>query len=92
MAVDHRPEHSTGPDGSHPGRTLGRRVPRPIGPLSAPTAAEVAWTQTIAPRATRVPKGLFRYRSHEDANADWERWHADMVAATVRRGPRRDRP
>lgn len=29
-----------------------------------------------------MPKGIFRYRSHEEANADWERWNAELVAET----------
>jgi hypothetical protein len=34
---------------------------------------------------TRVPKGVFRYRSMTEANADWERWHAELVAAMARK-------
>jgi hypothetical protein len=34
---------------------------------------------------TRVPKGVFRYRSMAEANADWERWHAELVAAMARK-------
>ena len=37
---------------------------------------------------TRVPKGVFRYRSHEEANADWERWQAELVAETARQRTR----
>jgi hypothetical protein len=43
----------------------------------------------MAVRETRVPKGIFRYATMEEANADWERWHAELVAemAKKRRGP-----
>lgn len=34
----------------------------------------------MSQRRTRVPKGLFRYRSHAEANADWTRWQAAAVA------------
>jgi hypothetical protein len=30
---------------------------------------------------TRAPKGVFFYRSHEEANADRERWLIDAVVA-----------
>jgi len=30
----------------------------------------------------RVPKGIFRYKSHEEANADMERWLAKTLDNT----------
>ena len=39
----------------------------------------------MAPPRTHVPKGVFRYRSMQEANADWERWQADALTA----GPKR---
>jgi len=59
-----------------PRRTIGKRTPRPAGTLRPPTAEQRAWMQQMARKRTRVPKGVFRYRSMEEANADWERWHA----------------
>jgi len=38
------------------------------------------WMLKMAARRTRVPKGVFRYRSIEDANEDWERWQATALA------------
>jgi hypothetical protein len=26
-----------------------------------------------------APKGVFRYKSHEDANRDWDRWMSERV-------------
>ena len=26
-----------------------------------------------------APKGVFRYRSHEEANRDWDRWMSERV-------------
>jgi hypothetical protein len=63
-------------------RIIGRRRPRDIGEPGPPTDQEQAWLLSFANRRTRVPKGIFRYRTHEEANADWERWNAELVAAT----------
>ncbi|EIC19701.1 hypothetical protein Thi970DRAFT_03293 [Thiorhodovibrio frisius] len=70
-------------------RVIGRRQERPVGKLGAPTPAAQRWSETMAVRETRVPKGIFRYATMEEANADWERWHAELVAemARKRRGP-----
>ena len=38
------------------------------------------WVRQMAQERTRVPKGVFRYRSLTEANVDWERWHAERVA------------
>ena len=62
-------------------RIIGRRKTAPFGPLRAPSRAERAWVAALARRCTRVPKGLFRYRSHAEANRDWERWQAAALAA-----------
>ncbi len=61
-------------------RVIGRRTLRPAGVLRAPTGEERAWVAAMSQRRTRVPKGLFRYRSHAEANADWTRWQAAAVA------------
>jgi hypothetical protein len=66
-------------------RTIGKRTQRPIGILAQPTPEEIAWREAMAQTRTRVPKGVFRYLTQEAANADWERWQAELVAATVRR-------
>ena len=57
-----------------------RQTPR-LGALRAPSAEERAWMARMAPAQTRVPKGIFRYRSLQEANADWERWQADAIVA-----------
>lgn len=64
-------------------RIIGRRKPRDMGEPAPPTRQEQIWLASFARRRTRVPKGVFRYRSHEEANADWDRWHAELVAETV---------
>jgi hypothetical protein len=64
-------------------RTLGRRVAQTIGPVRPPTEQQRAWVRQMARHHTRVPKGIFRYASMVQANADWERWHAEMVTAAV---------
>ena len=64
-------------------RIIGHRKPRGMGGLGPPTYQEQAWLSGFANRRTRVPKGVFRYRTHEEANADWDRWNAELVAETV---------
>ncbi len=58
-------------------RVIGKSSARPVGDLRLPTAEELAWVETMARYRTRVPK--FRYRSMAEANADWDRWHAELV-------------
>lgn len=48
--------------------------------LRGPTDAEVRANREAADGAPRVvPKGVYRYRSHVEANADTERWIVDGV-------------
>jgi hypothetical protein len=72
-------------------RTLGKRSPRPAGELRPPTPAERQWVRQMAQHGKRVSKGLFRYHSMAEANADWNRWHAElaveMAGADIRPGP-----
>jgi hypothetical protein len=59
-------------------RTVGRRVPPPVG--APPTAeAREAWAAMAAYR-TRVPKGVLIYGSHEEMTRDRERWTARAMA------------
>lgn len=69
-----------------PRRTLGRRTPRPVGTLQAPSREQREWMQKMAPKHSCVPKGVFRYRSMAEANADWERWHAAALVKTPTHG------
>ncbi|CAK0740231.1 conserved hypothetical protein [Gammaproteobacteria bacterium] len=64
-------------------RIIGCRKVREMGAPGSPTSEERAWFVNFSHRRTRVPKGVFRYRTHEEANADWERWNAELVAETV---------
>lgn len=57
-------------------RTVGRRQARDGMPLSA---ADRAAMTTSAAYRTRAPKGIFRYRSAEEMNADRQRWIVDAV-------------
>jgi hypothetical protein len=40
----------------------------------------------MAAYRTRAPKGVFVYRTHEDANHDRERWIVDAVVAKHENG------
>lgn len=62
-------------------RIIGHRQTPLLGALRAPSAEERAWVARMAPAQTRVPKGVFRYRSLHEASADWERWQADVITA-----------
>jgi len=59
-------------------RVAGRRLPPPVGAL--PTPETRAAMTRMANYLTRAPKGIFRYKSHEQANRDREQW---QVAAVV---------
>lgn len=57
-------------------RTVGRRVPPPVGMPPTPEA-RAAWDSLLAYRA-RAPKGVFVYRSHAEMARD--RWTAEAVS------------
>jgi hypothetical protein len=58
-------------------RVIGnRKIPVP-GP-NGPSDADVAASQEIAMAAPQTaPKGVYRYRSHAEADRDAERWAVD---------------
>lgn len=62
-------------------RIIGTRKTPLVGVLRAPTADEQHWVARMAPAQTRVPKGVFRYKTAHEANADWERWQAAAITA-----------
>jgi hypothetical protein len=66
-----------------PTRTLGHRRPPPFGVLRPPSDNERAWVAAMASRLTRVPKGVFRYASHAEANDEWERWLAAAITGAA---------
>lgn len=59
-------------------RTVGRRQPREGRPL---TPADRAAMTRMAQYVTRTPKGIYRYRSHAEMDADRLRWTVDAVVA-----------
>lgn len=65
-------------------RVIGQRKTRQLGTLRAPSAQERAWVARMAPARTRVPKGVFRYRTMQEAGADWESWQADTLTALTK--------
>jgi hypothetical protein len=62
-----------------PMRVVGGRL-APL-PGEAPTKAAREAMSQMARYRTRVPKGVFHYRSHEEANRDRERWLTDAMVA-----------
>jgi len=63
------------------GRVVGRRQSREGQPLTASDRDAMA---AMARYRTRVPKGVFRYSSHEQMEADRLRWTIDAVVARAR--------
>jgi hypothetical protein len=60
-------------------RVVGRRSPPPPGELPGKPARE-AMAQ-MAQYRTRAPKGVFHYKSHEEANRDRDRWLTEAMLA-----------
>lgn len=55
-------------------------------PLGQPPSREARDALTkMAQYRTRAPKGVFIYKSHEEANADRERWLVDAIVARQQR-------
>jgi hypothetical protein len=66
-------------------RTVGRRTAPRAGVL--PSAETRAAMDSLAGHLTRVPKGVYRYASHDDMERDRDRWQtAAMVDAVRARG------
>jgi hypothetical protein len=64
-------------------RCVGRRQRAPSSTANGlgqpPTAVAREAMTRMARYRTRVPKGVFIYASHEQANQDWERWRAEAM-------------
>jgi hypothetical protein len=65
-------------------RVAGRRIQPPAGTLPS-VEARAAMTR-MANYLTRAPKGIFRYKSHEEANRDREEWQLAAVLEKQARG------
>ncbi len=66
-------------------RTIGKRkscLERVSLKPRAPSEASIQWIADMAKHSCfRAPKGIFRYRSHEEANRDWKKWELDSIRA-----------
>jgi hypothetical protein len=69
-------------------RTVGKRQnPRPSSAVELgqpPAPAARAAMARMAQYRTRVPKGVFIYGSHEEANRDWDEWLVAGMRANTR--------
>ena len=69
-------------------KVVGRRSPGPRSTgtdLGRPPGVEARAAMTrMANYRTRVPKGVYIYVSHEEANRDWERWRLATMEANSR--------
>ena len=62
----------------------------PSAGMRGPTPQEVEASVENARRMPRViPMGVYRYRSHAEANADMDRWTADAMVARAKELARR---
>ena len=73
-----------GLEGEHFIRVVGKRQRPAAGKPPSPEARE-AMTR-MAQYLTRAPKGVFIYRSHEEANRDRERWLIESMVDKHRNG------
>lgn len=69
------------PDPSAPARTVGRRNFIVVG-LGGPADQEYTASIANSHKIAGVPKGIHRYKSHEDANAAMDRWIVQAAVAT----------
>lgn len=60
-------------------RVIGRRktLGTTPGTISIDT---IKWMDDMNQYKTRVPKGIFRYKSHEEANRDMEYWLSQTLS------------
>lgn len=63
-------------------RIVGERGRPPSG--EPPTAEARGALGKMAQYRTRAPKGVFVYKSHEEANGDRERWLLDAMVAKAK--------
>lgn len=63
------------------GKTVGRRQAREGRPL---TATDRALQAQMAQYRTRAPKGVFKYSSHAEMEADRMRWLVDAMVEKTR--------
>ena len=59
-------------------RVIGRRKTGGTTPGTI-SKEHMAWMDSMNQYKTRIPKGIFRYRSHEEANNDMEKWLSEMI-------------
>ena len=65
-------------------RVVGRRVRPPLG--QPPSAEAQAAHASLSQYRTRVPKGVFIYRSNEEMEADRLRWTVEAMVERARHG------
>jgi hypothetical protein len=70
------------PDEQPIARVVGRRARAPVG--MPPSRAARAALDSLALRRTRVPKGVVRYRCHEDMIRDRDRWQSEAMAEVAK--------
>lgn len=59
-------------------RILGKRKDSSL--VSETGIKTISVVEKKFPVETRIPKGIFRYNSHEEANADMDEWIAETLA------------
>lgn len=64
-------------------RIIGRKKAHGVAPGTISYEA-MEWMDSMNKYKTCIPKGIFRYKSHEEANADMEFWLAKTIAKSQR--------
>lgn len=71
-------------DGMNNMRVIGKQPAPKFGPRG-PTQSEIEASIDSSRQAPRcVPKGVYRYKSHEEANAAMDRWTVDGMVEKAR--------
>lgn len=83
MAIDYKTPRKI-KDPSAPARVIGKPSTITVG-LRGPNEDEVqASRDNAAGRTIQAPRGVYRYRSHDDANAQMDQWLAQSLAQESR--------
>lgn len=83
MAIDYETPRKI-KDPSAPARVIGKPSTIIVG-LRGPTADEIKASKgNAAGRTIQAPRGVYRYRSHDEANTQMDQWLARSLAAESR--------
>lgn len=62
-------------------RVIGRRKSSGVSPGTI-SKEQMDWMDSMNSYKICIPRGIFRYKSHEEANVDMEKWLAKTMATS----------